>query len=63
MKQAKFIELLLFNDASTYDEYIDRSTFNRRFIEVIYNYQIKNDRSREIDESIIELSERFDSLW
>ena len=62
MKQAKCIELLLFNDASTYDEYKDRSTFNRRFIEVIHNYQIMNDRSREIDDSIIELSKRFNSL-
>ena len=63
IKQAKCIELLLYYGASTYEEYIDRSTFPRRFITVIKTIKLRKAKERYIDEAMPELSGRFDSLW
>lgn len=63
VKQARCIELLLHLDASTYEEYVDRSTFPRRFVTVILNYQNRKNRKGDIDRTMMDLSERFGSLW
>lgn len=60
--QAKCIEYFLCAEASTLEEYINRSTFPRRFVTVIHNYQSNKNRKGDMDETMIDLSERFDSL-
>jgi len=57
IKQARCIELLLYRDASTYEEYMDRSTFSARFVRVI-----KENKRCEIDENIVDLSKRFTQI-
>ena len=58
MNQARGIELMIYRDATTYEEYIDASTFSRRFVNVIR--RIKDNKKGEIDNAMLDLSMRFD---
>jgi len=53
IKKARFIEFLLYNEASTFEEYTDRSTFHRRFVAVLRTCRTMNHRTR-INDRIIE---------
>merc|ERR1712151_332945 len=52
MRQARCVELLLYRDAATYDEYIDHSTFNRRFVQVVVQMKINSKVKRDMTEII-----------
>ena len=58
MTQAKGIELMIYQDATTYEEYIDPSTFSKRFLNVIR--RIKDSKQSNVDNAILDLSNRFD---
>lgn len=58
MIQAKAIEVMIYRDAATFEEYTDSSTFSRRFVTVIR--RIKDSKKGQIDDAILDLSMRFD---
>ena len=59
MKQARCIEVLLYRDASTFEEYVDKISLPRRIVKVVH--QVKQNRIRE-DEIVSEVSKISDLL-
>ena len=43
--QARYIEFLMYNNAPTFEEYMDRSTFLQRFVSVVKDQMIKKNSS------------------